>query len=186
MYVDGEPVRMQIAAMGDDADPLADGSGKTKIAWVSEYLLMDNHRMNPSNALGGWEKSEMRTYLRETIFPDIPAVIRGAIKEVTKYTKIFNVSGDVVNDVESTDTVWIPSYREVTGGSACETTGVVYTGLFSSADLRKKSKPGSASAVPWWTRSIHSSGVFYSITGEGNAIGNKPSRNLGVTLGFCT
>lgn len=96
MYLDGEPVRMQIAAMGGNADPLADGSGNAKIAWVSKYLLEDSHRMNPSKiagtegtgALGGWEKSEMRTYLRETIFPDIPAVIRDAIKEVTKYTNI--------------------------------------------------------------------------------------------------
>lgn len=191
---ESETVVMQIAAMGDNADPLADGSGKAKIAWVSKYLLEDNHRMNPSKtagtegtgALGGWEKSEMRTYLRETILPDIPAVIRDAIKEVTKYTKIYNASEAAVNNSASTDTVWIPSGREVFGGSSYETTGVVYTGLLSSATLRKKSKLGSASASSWWTRSAYSAYNFISVATSGGTNNYSANYSYGVALGFCT
>ena len=191
---ESQTVIMQIAAMGDNADPLADGSGKAKIAWVSKYLLKSDHRMNPSKssgeegtgALGGWEKSEMRTYLRETIFPDIPAVIRDAIKEVTKYTKIYNASEAAVYNAESTDTVWIPSYREVFGGSSYETTGVVYTGLFSSATLRKKNKLGLASASYWWTRSAYSATTFTHVSGDGSTSYNYANSSCGVALGFCT
>ena len=63
--------------VGIDADDLADDSGKAPITWISKQLLETKNRMNPSystgtegtGTLGGWEKTEMRSYLKETVKP---------------------------------------------------------------------------------------------------------------------
>ena len=87
-----------------NVDSLASGSGKAPMTWISQELLKSTHRWNPSKqdgvegtgTLGGWEKSEIRSYMKETIKPLIPAVVRNAIKEVTKYSRIYNASGTAV------------------------------------------------------------------------------------------
>ena len=66
-----------------------------------------------TGTIGGWEKCEMRTYLKETIKPLIPSTVRSAIKEVTKYSRIYNPAGSAVDNVASTEDVWIPSRKEM-------------------------------------------------------------------------
>ena len=88
-------INMQIAEF--DVDDLADGTGKAPITFIGKELLKTPHRMNPSlvtnvdgtykegtGSIGGWEKSEMRSYLKETVDPLICDVIRDRLAEVTK------------------------------------------------------------------------------------------------------
>lgn len=184
-------VTMQIVAM--DADEKADGSGKAPITWVSEYLLKTDHRMNPANSnnaegtgsIGGWEMTEMRSYLKDTIKPLIPSVVRSRIVDVTKYTRIYNTAGQAVNDVATTEDVWLPSYREVFGG-VLETLGPVYTSVFSSADTRKKMKVGSSSTEYWWLRSAYTNNNFGIVYPSGDGDNSRARALYGVALGFCT
>lgn len=184
-------VNMQI--VGKSVDDLADGSGTAPITWISEQLLATNHRMNPSlsnntegtGAIGGWEKSEMRTYMQENIKPLIPATVRAAIKTVIKHSRIYDTAGSGVDNVVTEDDVWIPSTREM-GWTWYESSGHAYKGIFTSDDSRKKSKVGETSTSSWLLRSANNSKKFYDVYTNGGNSSISASSSGGVALGFCT
>lgn len=190
-------VNMQIAAM--DADEKADGSGNAPITWVSEQLLATSHRINlllasttdeetgdevyteGTGAIGGWEKSEMRTYLTETIKPLIPEEVRNAIVPVKKTQPAFDTA-KISFTQTTTDTVWIPSFSEISGESS------LYYGLFQNTSANRiKMKAGATSASNWWLRSAHYAGdTFNSVNSSGSTGYVFPTNKYGVALGFCT
>lgn len=188
-------INMQIVAF--DADDKADGTGKAHISFVSEKLLATSHRMNPARtpssapydegtgAIGGWEKSEMRSYLKTTIKPLIPEYVRNSIMEVTKYTYIYNADGTVVDNSATTDDVWIPSYREIFGGTVREPNGEYYNGVFNSSGAIKKMKVNGTSATNWWLRSADSTTDFRRVTNSGANNFSTSSNKFFPAIGFC-
>lgn len=183
-------VNMQIIAF--DTDDLADGSGKAPISWLSEQLLATSHRMNPTIAgekgaytegtggIGGWEKCEMRTYLKETVKPLIPEAVRSAIKDVTKTQTSYNSAGSRETQT-TTDDVWLPSKDEMFGASS------LYFGMFQDTnELRIKKKGGATSADYWWLRSASYTHYFTGVNTSGVNSDNYAYRTSGVALGFCT
>ena len=191
-------VNMQIVA--ENADALAAGGGTARYSWISKELLKDTHTWNANSrqtdpndsskyvegtgTIGGWEKCGLRTYLRETIKPLIPANVRNAIKEVTKYSTIYNTSSSMVNNVTSTEDVWIPSVREV-GWTYCETSGPAYSSAFSDNASRVKNNVSSGSAAVWWLRSAYSYSNANTVTSDGSYSTNGVATSRGVALGFC-
>lgn len=179
LNVNGNDVYMQIVAM--DTDELASGSGNAKITWISKELIT-THRMNATSTMtGGWEVTEMRTWLRDTILPTIDSTVRSEIKEVTKTYYDYGTT----STKSCADTVWIPSGREVFGGSSYEGSGCVYSGIFNSNSARIK-KNLSGSAYSWWLRSARSGNGFWCVSGSGSAGNGNASGTFGVALGFCT
>ncbi len=188
-------VAMQLVAM--DTDDLADGSGKAPMTWISEQLLATSKRMNPSRTqnedgtyqegtgtIGGWEKSEMRAYLKDTVMPMIPSNVRSAIKPVTKYTIIYDTSSSAVNDVATTEDVWIPSVREM-GWPYKETKGAMYSEKFPDNASRIKKKAGTSSASWWWLRSAYINNYFISVYSGGSNGDGGAILSGGVVLSFC-
>ena len=139
-----------------------------------------------TGAIGGWAQTEMRTYLRETFLAKLPEIVRNHIVAVKKYTRNMDTSGSAVNNVESTETIWLPSCREIFGGTSYETTGPTYTALFKDAESRKKYKVGSSSACWWWLRSAYSHSNFYSVSNYGYYYYSYANYAGGVAVGFCT
>ena len=183
-------INMQIVAM--DADDKASG-GKAPTSWLAMGSLQTTHRMNPSRtantegtgSLGGWEKCEMRTYLKETIKPLIPQNVREAITPVTKYTRIYQASDETaVNNVPSTDDVWIPSSYEM-GDTGYDTMGASYAAVYPDAKSRKKLKPGATAANYWWLRSADDAKNFRGVSANGGWYLNLASYAGCVALGFC-
>ena len=178
--------------VGIDIDDLADNSGKAPITWISKQLLKTGHRMNPSKqsgtegtgAIGGWEYSEMRSYLKNTIKPLIPSNIRSAIKEVTKYSKICDTSGTEINNSITTDDVWIPSTLEmnVTG---VESLGASYSNKFTRSASRVK-KSVDETIKRYWLRSAHDVTTFKIIGSDGVNYYDYARSDHGIALGFCT
>lgn len=188
-------INMQIIAF--DTDDLADGSGKAPITWISKELLATDHRMNPqyssgtegTGTLGGWTACEMRSYLKGTIKPLIPSVVANAIKEVTKYTKIYTATPEAaVNDVSSTEDVWIPSRHEMFDGTSqyYETMGPRYGSAFPNDASRIKKKAGAASASWWWLRSAYYTNYFNNVISSGLYNYSHATSVGGIALGFCT
>ena len=184
-------VLMQLVAK--DADDKADGTGKAPTTWIAKQVLGTKHRMNPekqahtegTGTLGGWEKCEMRTYLKETIKPLIPQTVRDAITPVTKYTRIYQASDETaVNNVASVDDVWIPSSYEM-GQTGLETSGVTYGSTFPNATSRKKFKPGEPFAKGWWLRSVYGVASFCYVNGSGAFDTYTYSSDGSVAIGFC-
>ena len=114
---------MEIVAFNED--DRADGNGKAGITWISKTFLLTDHRINPPNnsgeigtgANGGWLNCEMRAYLKNTIKPLIPAIVRNSIVEVTKVQSTIT-DGTMIKDGQiTTEDVWIPSHHEIFSGS---------------------------------------------------------------------
>jgi hypothetical protein len=177
MDYDGTPVYMQLVAL--EADDLADGSGKAKSTWISKPIL-ETYKMNSTaTTSGGWAVCGMRTYLRDMVINKIPSNIRSAIKEVTKTYKDYN---DGVQSVA--DTVWIPSSREILGGTTYEDSGAIYNGVFNSSTTRIK-YDATGSAQNWWLRSAHSASNFRYVVNSGNESYYDANSSRGLVLGFC-
>ena len=177
-------VNMQI--VGKNTSPLASGSGTATYDWLSMELLKTDHRMNASNTTeGGWEASEMRTYLKETIKPLIPENVRNAIKSVTKYSRIYQ-GGSEVNDVASTEDVWIPSRHEMFDGTSnyYETKGPRYSEIFPDNTSRVKKKVGASSASWWWLRSANINYSFGYVDSDGSYNYGNASTAGALALGF--
>lgn len=186
-----EVVAMQIAAI--DTDTLASGSGTAAITWISQQVLKDKHRMNPSysggtagtGSLGGWVATEMRSYLKDTIKPKIPSEVRAAIKTVKKYSRTYDASEKLKNNVESNDDVWIPSIREMGYDyttSDYEQSGPCYNSLFPNTDARRKTSVGDTIGRGCWTRSAHATNSFKTHT---NGYIGATSQSYYIALGFC-
>lgn len=189
-------INMQIVAF--DTDELADGSGKAPITWISEHLLKTTPRMNPAYSdgqegtgmLGGWVKSELRSYMKTTIKTLVPEIVKNEVKEVIKYTGSCDVSsGSLIKNVSSTEDVWIPSNYEMSGNEFSENTGAKYTEFFPSDSSRIKrpiNQPTENRA--WFLRSAFSKTNSYVIGPNGRVSNSyaKTNMSLWVALGFCT
>lgn len=142
-----------------------------------------------TGSIGGWPKTEMRTYMNGTIKNLIPENVRTGIKTVNKtyygYKNSTSSSGTSFRDV-CADDCWIPSYREIFGGTSYENSGPIYSAVFNSAETRKKTKYNSSSTSYWWLRSAAGASTFRCVyTSGGYSYINAHGSN-GVALGFCT
>lgn len=184
-------INMQIA--GFDVDDLADGSGKAHITWIGRELfnnmryINSNIKENPdgtyiegTGSIGGWEKSEMRTYLKDSVKPLIPNVLRDNIVEVTKTHPAYDIQG--MQFIQTTvDDMWIPSSAEVYE-SPC-----LYRMLFQKDENRIKARSDSETGSEWWLRSAGYEYRYYRIiTESGSHANSTPNANCGTALGFCT
>ena len=173
MYLNGTPMPMQIVAFDEDT---------SKISWVCKSIF-DAHNMNPtSDTTGGWASSNMRTWLRETIYPMIDSTIRNRIVAVTKNYYDAKTSSRLT----ISDTVWIPSEYEIFGTTSYENSGTLYTGVFTDATSRIKKYGLNGSANYWWLRSTYGARNFRCVSGSGDAIYSGAYGACGVVLGFCT
>ena len=173
MYLNGTPMPMQIVAFDEDT---------SKISWVCKSIL-DTHNMNPtSKTTGGWASSNMRTWLRETIYPMIDSTIRNRIVAVTKNYYDAKTSSRLT----ISDTVWIPSEYEIFGTTSYENSGTLYTGVFTDATSRIKKYGLNGSASNWWLRSAISGTYCRCVNYDGYASNYNANTAAGVVLGFCT
>lgn len=188
-------VHMQI--IGIDADDRADGRGKAPLSLLSKELLKTPCRINPAKApesapynigtgsVGGWELCEARRYLIESILPLIPGTIRSKIRPVLKISNGYGEDGVKIANQETTEIIWLPSHREVLGGSSIETEGVIYTYLTQHAAERKKAIAGSATIASWWTRSAVNLASSRSINTAGSYASTATETALRIPIGFC-
>lgn len=184
-------INMQIAAF--DKDDLADGSGKAHITWIAKELLPTKLRMNPyrvsngdgtyqegTGSIGGWEKSEMRAYIKNSIRPMLPDIVRNSIKEVRKNQIAQDTTG-VSFEQTTVEDIWIPSMNEVFG------TESMYYDLFRDTDTNRcKIIMGTETTTVWWLRDGKSATDFQFVYGTGDLGSNVASLTYRVALGFCT
>lgn len=201
--VDGENYSTaELEIVGKDHDILAtedssynNGTGKAALTFVVKIMGNDarimngtQHSIGANSSLntGGWAVSDMRTWMQDTLWAALPTELQQAIKPVIKESD----NGFFVSTIrETTDTLWIPSDRELN----CENTGLVLAGqgepyaVYTDANSRQKQNVGGGLKL-YWTRSTGREGQHYYryIDSQGNA-GNMgaASQNLGVAFGFC-
>ena len=125
-------------------------------------------------------KSEMRSYLIDTIKPLIPNSVSNAIKPVTKTQPAYNTSGSSFTQT-TTDDIWIPSKSEMIGSSS------LYYPLFQDTNANRIKKTlGSTYASEWWLRSSHTVSSFGTVNTKGASNRVVSYGFDSVALGFCT
>lgn len=124
----------------------------------------------------------MRKWLRETILPTIDSTVVSNMKEVTK--TYYDVTTS--STLSTTDTVFIPSAREMFGGSNYENSGITYTDYFKTDSQRIKYNMSSKSASSWWLRSAYSATHFRNVNDNGTVNNYSAPNAFGVALCFCT
>lgn len=175
---DGKTIVMEIVAF--NADTKADGTGTAGITWISKDFLAQNSMNATTTNLGGWLDSEMRSWLQNDVYSTLPNDIQNVITGVNKTYYDFKTDSTLTCE----DTIWLPSAREIFGGSDYENSGVDYTNHFTDELTRKKG------GLPWWLRSAAGSydgdNSFSYVNGNGYAALNWSNAKYGVVLGFCT
>lgn len=183
-------INMQIAEL--DFDNLADGTGKAPITFVSKELSLTLRRMNPglvqyqegTGGIGGWQESEMRTYLKETIKPLIPESVRSRIADVIKTHNAYNT--EAKKYVQTTqDDIWIPGIDEIFDSR--DEGNNLYKTLFPDSESKKKQQKNNSDIRPWWTRDISSDNKawFRQIETNGFPYGRVCTLEAGVAVSFC-
>lgn len=179
LTVNGHDIYMQLIAK--DKDVLADNSGTAKTTWMVKAFY-ETHRMNTSSTTtDGWLGSEMRSWLRDTILPTIDSTITSNIKEVTKTYYDFNTT----STLSTTDTIFIPSYREIFGGIDYENSGINYTDFFNTAYKKIKYNTSTGYADTWVLRSAYNTKNFRNVSTSGGATSGSASTRYGVVFCFC-
>lgn len=133
-----------------------------------------------TGTVGGWEKSELRTYLNDSIKPQIPALVRTAIKPVTKKHQAYNTSGSLVMQTTE-DEVWIPEVAEMYG-----TNSLYYPFFLDTNKNRVKKKAGATNASRWWLRTHSGMNSCFDVELGGNRQGAEVTNTYTcVAIGFC-
>lgn len=185
--VGGTWLAMEIAAI--DKDILPNGN-VAPITWISREILQDCIYDRPSNRSSSWATSDVRSFLRNKIYPLIDPVVRNRILEVTKVTN----NGSTATN--TTETVWIPSYREMIGDVSvayCEQSGVDYVNTYSTSDRRmKKNGPALTYGSDYLLRtaqgdSLQSGSIYIrAVASNGYQTTSSSTGRSGLVIGFCT
>lgn len=167
--------------IGIDKD--VDANGNTiPLTWMLIDCLKDAHRMNATSTnANGWVATEMRSYLISDILPniDIKDLIVPAAKTFYDYTTQSTLS--------CTDSVWIPSAREIGGASGVyENSGCTYDGRFSNISSRIKYKREDAPADYFLRSASPAQPIFRAITASGDSSVKDSNVANGIALSFCT
>ena len=188
---DGTSYTADVEIIEYNHDDLADGSGKATLTFFSKDLCELQKSMNSSSTnIGGWEASEMRTFLNGELFNAFPDKLKAAIKPVYKIS-----DGGFENkaSVTTTDNCWLASYNEVgftDGKYNLPGQGDLYSSTFSSdKESRKKELSDGTGTGGWWLRSSYyssnSSSMFLRVTTSGGSYGDIAFNPFYVAFGFC-
>ena len=181
--------------VGIDVDNKTDGSGKAALTFLSVNTVGDRMAMNRNPktvdgntdyTAGGWQYSDLRTYLREDLFNTLPDIIRENIKPVTKITSDF-VNGTLITE-STPDTLWIPSVREVGLGNDYETSGAIYDSKFIDTFSRIKYNVSNYADYYRLRSLTYDDGTesFATVNGIGDLyLGYGPREQGGIVVGFC-
>ncbi len=141
-------------------------TSETACGFVVEFAnIITKHNMNTAEtSLGGWKSSELRTYINETIYNELPS----DLKQVITPTKVVSSHGtlDQENFV-STDNLYLLSPKEVfnsdieTASSATRQLDYYKKIGVTSTNYSGAAKNYGNSAYAWWLRSADQTGKYY-------------------------
>ena len=145
-----------------------------------------------TGAVGGWKKSELRSYLADTIMPRIPSNIQNRINPVVKYSSSINggINDTIFKDDPSVDRLWIPSVRELLDVNTYESKGESYNKIYKNSDASTRIKHSSTATgvnVNYWLRSVYNSEKYNTVNASGVRKTESSSNSTSnyICLGFC-
>lgn len=192
-----------VQIVGFAHDEKADG-GKAGITFIFKDCIGE-HNMNPTDTnAGGWEKSEMRSYLNSEGLNLLPPDLKQKVVSVNKLTNNVGQTQDVSSVTKTADQLWLFSFVELAGnvsqsdsygyladiynaeGSEYKLFRDMNVDQFNSNSVLGKTLNGHS--YFWWERSPIPG---YSSDFEGVGSGGDPrgalfaGSSFGVCPGFC-
>lgn len=188
---DGTEISADIEIIAYNHDDLADGSGKATLTFFCKDLPNLTKSMNKdATNEGGWEASEMRTFVNGELFDGMPEELKNIIKPVYKIS-----DGGLNNKtlITTTDKLWLASYDEVglaNSSSSLSGQGTIYSSIFTNNNnSRIKYVLDSVDKGRWWLRSSCYSNTedrrFWRIQLTGSPYGDGAYGLFYVAFGFC-
>lgn len=202
---DGTRTAVQIVGFAHDEK--TDG-GKAGITFIFKDCIGEG-KMNPSDTnAGGWEASEMRSYLNSEDLNLLPSDLKQKVVTVNKLTNNVGETQDVSSVTKTVDKLWLFSFVELAGnanqsdfsssygyianifnaeGSKYKLFRDMNVDNFNSNSILEKTLNGQSDG--WWERSPlpDYSGYFVPVNSVGGPTGGgyPASSSLGVCPGFC-
>ncbi len=110
---DGTETSVQI--VGFAHDDKSDGSGKAGITFIFTEALAQRSMNSDDDNSGGWESSEMRSWLASEGMDLLPEELQDVIVAVDKLTNNVGETEDVSSVTTTSDELWLFSYVELAG-----------------------------------------------------------------------
>ena len=201
---DGTEAQAQVIGFRHDAR--ADGSGKAGITFITKDCVAERPMNEADDNSGGWEASQMRSWMSSDLLGELPDGLRAAIVPVSMLTYIAGKTTSASSVTSTVDSLWLPSYVELVGaeqaadGWSNDAYGTVYSAegsqykLFSDQGVRDGEPNGGrvkrldGEAALWWGRAPYpyDSDYFHVVYSDGYPYyGNGASDSGGVTPCFC-
>lgn len=183
-----EQLTLKVASINDGTGSAGTYYPANTVDFISVELMADSHRMNATNTnVGGWNSSEMRTYLNNTVYPTLPSDLKNIVINKTHMRTQGNQSTTLVS---ADDKLWLPTEWEVFGAATYGSEASNYNkhySIFPDTNSRIKYKKAAPStAVAWWLSSPRTSNAttFCSVTSNGGDASSYASDSIGVALGL--
>ena len=187
--------------VGFNLDTLSDGTGYAPITFICEKIWYTGAANNTALAgsegdytdgtgtIGGWEKWNIRSTYQNGIKNAFPTIIKNRLATVKKYTRGYTTTGTAVANMETSDQVWMASYREMFGGTTYETSGPIYTGWFTGNSRRIKNRASNNNTDQYDLRTAYSSSSNLRV-GTNGALSTAGASGVFQTwhckpIGFC-
>ena len=181
LTIGSETYHVQI--LGFAHDDKSDGTGKAGITVGLKEMMTTTHVMNSSGSnAGGWENSEMRTYVNGNVYDNLSQEVKDVIKPVNKLTSEGNKSTNITT---TSDKLFLLSEVEIFGSTTYSASGEgSQYQYFADGGSKIKYKSGSSSC--WWERSprVSCTGSFCYVINGGSANFNFADGTSGVVFGF--
>lgn len=195
-----------VQIVGFAHDEKADG-GKAGITFIFKDCIGERSMNSTNTNAGGWEKSEMRSYLNSEGLNLLPAELKQKVVSVNKLTNNVGETQDVSSVTKIADQLWLFSFVELAGNVSqsdfsssygyladiYNAEGLEYklfrdmnVDILNSNSVLEKTLNGQSHF--WWERSPYPfySGGFGGVYAVGRPYGGDyASYSRGVCPGFC-
>ena len=166
-------------------------TSETACGFVVEFAdIIEKHSMNNTDInTGGWENSELRTYLNSTIYDTIPSDVKNVIS-TTNVVSSYKTTDFFL--VESSDRLYLLTSKEVFGAAKgdivdSQTRQLDYyknKGITLTSGQHFAIKKYNGVDSQMWLRSSNGTGVFTALDSGGNWNNFEASTSQGVSPAF--
>ena len=188
---DGTTTIADVEIIAFNHDNLADETGKAAITFFCKDLPNILRGMNSvSNADGGWQSSEIRTFTNGELMDAFPSELKSLIKPVYKIS-----DGGAGNKalITTIDSCWLASYDEVaftSNSNSLSGQGEAYSSVFyGDKESRKKYIVDDTETGGWWLRSTYyttsTNTMFWRVQKSGSSYGDIQTGLFYEAFGFC-
>ena len=155
---------IRIANTSTPEECSTEGFSETACGFIIEFEdVITTHAMNSTNTnVGGWEASEMRTYVNDTIYNALPTELKNSIADTTVVSGHGSTSGET--NFTTTDKVYLLSTQEVWGSNISNDSANAETrqlDYYAGKGVTTSSFSGALKQYNndvnyWWLRSTYS------------------------------